>query len=424
MPLGRPWDMAANSTEFFWCTVHVAPELPPGFYRGELNITTNGAAVAALSLELEVLAVTLADPPFSLGFNYSKPENDPDGRILTRHFQDMRAHGMTCVAPLYNWHLPVQDTNTSELGQVLETYRRAGFPGTFYWAAPMSLQLTELAGYGDETTRRWQQKYLKVTRLMHAEVQKHGVPTLFSIGDELTNQGREGVRTGERLARFVFEELPEIAATSDMNGYGEVMAMAPFLSVATFNNGWDGADHHNQGRRLLNRAFLEELRARTGAIPWFVNAGSGRFPFGFFFWKMSRDGVKGKVEWYYNLRNEAGSLVRTQGEAIYPTLDYERCREGLDDLKYLCRLESLVAASDSARPEVQRAHRLLEAIAAGIADDWTFYEAKGGRVFPEDGFAILDPAQAAAFGRLNALRRQVADAIVDIQSHAGQAGGR
>ena len=253
---------------------------------------------------------------------------------------------MTCVAPLYNWHQPVHDNDTSELGVLLEAYKKAGFPGTFYWAPPMDLQLTDLAGYGDETSRRWQQKYIQVMRLMHEEVRKHGVPTLFSIGDELTNKGLEGVGIAGRLAKFVWEELPEIATTSDMNGYLEVMAMAPYLNVATFNNGWDGADHHNKGRRLLNRAFLEELTSKTGAIPWFVNAGSGRFPFGFFFWKMSQYGVKGKVEWYYNLRNEQGSLVRTQGDTISPTLDYERCREGIDDLKYLCKLESLVAQAD------------------------------------------------------------------------------
>ncbi len=280
---------------------------------------------------------------------------------------------MTCVAPLYNWHQPVHDTDTSELGALLEAYKKAGFPGTFYWSPPMGLQLTDLAGYGDETSRRWQQKYIQVMRLMYDEVRKHGVPTLFSIGDELTNKGMEGVGIAGRLAKFVWEELPEIATTSDMNGYLEVMAMAPYLNVATFNNGWDGADHHNKDRHLLNRAFIEEVQSKTGAIPWFVNAGSGRLPFGFFFWKMSHYGVKGKVEWYYNLGNERGSLVQTQGQTIRPTLDYERCREGIDDLKYLCRLESLVAqanpdlpqvknARDSARDHCGRHRRRLDAV--------------------------------------------------------------
>lgn len=414
--LGRPWSMSANSTEFFWCTVKVPEDAAPGSYRGDLNVTAGGKPVGAISIVLDVLPIKLADPPFGLGLNYSKPDDDKDGKVLAAHLQDMREHGMTCLAPLYNWRQPVHDSDTSELGSLLEAYKKAGFPGTFYWSPPMDLQLTDLAGYGDETSRRWQQKYIQVMRLMHEEVRKHGVPTLFSIGDELTNKGIEGVGIAGRIAKFVWEELPEIATTSDMDGYLEVMAMAPYLNVATFNNGWDGIDHHNKGRRFLNRAFIEELTSKTGAIPWFVNAGSGRLPFGFFFWKMSHYGVKGKVEWYYNLRNEQGSLVRTQGETIAPTLDYERCREGIDDLKYLGRLESLAARANPELPEVKNARALLAAIADGIADDWTVYEGKGGRRFPEDGFARLDPQKASSFGRLNALRLELASAIVALQA--------
>ncbi|HEY5909784.1 MAG TPA: glycoside hydrolase domain-containing protein [Verrucomicrobiae bacterium] len=414
MPVGRPWSMSAYSTEFFWCTVKVPPKAPPGVYLGQVVVRAGTQPVGSIQISLEVLPIDLAEPPLSLGFNYSKPDDDKDGKILAAHFADMREHGMTCVAPLYDFHLPVYDTDTGDFGAVLEAYKKAGFPGTFYWAAPMGLHVSELAGYGDETNRRWQQKYIKVMRLMHEEAVKHGVPCVFSIGDELTNKGTDGVKTAGRLARFVWEELPEIATTSDMNGYREVMAMAPFLNVATFNNGWDGADHHNQGRRLLNKDFLQEVQA-AGAIPWFVNAGSGRFPFGFFFWKMSKFGAKGKVEWYYNLRNERGSLVRTQKDAIYPTLDYERCREGIDDLKYLCKLESLVAKAKPALPETAKARALLDAIDQGIAEDWSVYEGKRGLRFPDDGFAKLDPEKAANFGRLNALRLEIANHIIALQ---------
>lgn len=420
VPVSGSWDMQAKGVKFFWCTVKVPGDAAPGLYADDVTVTAGGKPLGTINISLNVLPIRLADPPFGLGLNYSKPEGDRDGKILAAHLADMREHGMTCVAPLYDWHLPVHDSDTGELGALLDAYKRAGFPGTFYWAAPMDLQLTDLAGYGDEISRRWQQKYIRVMRLMYEETRKHGVPVLFSIGDELTNKGMEGVGIAGRLARFVWEELPEIATTSDMNGYMEVMAMAPYLNVATFNNGWDGIDHHNQGRSLLNKAFIEEVQSKTGAIPWFVNAGSGRFPFGFFFWKMGKYGVRGKVEWYYNLRNERGSLVRTQGGAIHPTLDYERCREGIDDLKYLCTLESLLAGADSSRPEVRNARDLLKAIAEGIADDWSLYEGKDGRHFPEDGFARIDVEKVNAFGRLNAVRLEVANAIVALQSPAGR----
>jgi hypothetical protein len=215
----------------------------------------------------------------------------------------------------------------------------------------------------------------------------------------------------------VWEEFPELATASDMNGYREALAMSPYLNVAAINNGWDGIDHHNEGRRLVNRAFLTQLQKETGAVPWFVNTGCGRFPYGFFFWKMARLGVRGKVEWYYNLRNEKGSVVRTDGETLCPTLDYERSREGIDDLRYLATLEQAVArakAAGKAAEAVKAAEALLEKLDAAILDDWTAYT-EGGETFPEDGFHVLSADKTAALGSFQSLRRAVADAIVAVE---------
>ena len=415
MQLGHKWNMGAHSTEFFWCTIKVPDDAKPGTYKGAVTVTSQNKAVGSIAVELEVLPIRLDDPPFALGYNYSSPK---DGKALAVHLADQREHGMTTVAPLYDFRLPVNDTDTSELGEFIEAYKKAGFPAILYFATPMELQLSSLAGYGTETSKRWQQKYIKVMRVLHAETQRHSVPVLMSIGDELTNKGVEGVKIAGNLARFVWEELPEIATTSDMNGYREVMAMAPYLNVATFNNGWDGIDHHNSGRHLINKDFLLELQEKTGAIPWFVNAGSGRLPFGFFFWKMTKYGVRGKVEWYYNLRNERGSLIRTNALIVYPTLDYERSREGIDDLKYLCKLESLVAAAKKAgKAEAERlqGEALLKKLADGIQDDWSAYTS-GGERFPADGFEVMDPEKAAGMPGLDAIRRTVADRILALQA--------
>jgi hypothetical protein len=419
VPLGKPWNMAAYATEFFWCTVKVPADARPGIYRGEAAVTSASRKIDAITIMLEVLPIKLRDPPFALGYNYSSPK---DGKVLQVQLADMRAHGMTTVAALYNFHLPVYDSDTSELGEFIEAYKQAGYPAVFYFATPMELELSTLAGYGNVDSRRFQQKYIKVMRALGGEVKRHGVPTVMSIGDEMTNRGVEGVKIAGKLARLTWEELPEIAATSDMNGYQEVMAMAPWLNVATFNNGWSGIDNHNKGRHLLNRKFLEELPGQTAAIPWFVNAGTGRFPFGLFFWKMTKYGVRGKVEWYYNLgKNERGSVVRVEGATVYPTLDYERSRAGIDDLKYLLRLERLIAEAKkagNAAAEVAKAEALIKGISDAIADDWTVYDS--GTRFSIDGFGVVDPEKAASLGQLNATREAVARQIVRLQSAPGK----
>ncbi len=416
MGLGQAWDMPAWSKELFWVTVKVPDAAAPGTYRGEITITSQDKPVAALQVNLEVLPIHLLDPPLAVGWHYSWPGSV---EALRAQLQDMREHGMTNVGPLYNWHLPVYDDDTSQLGLFIREYRAAGYREPIMFAAPMNLTIGGLSGYGPLDSKRFQQKYIEVMRRLWAEVVRHGHPVIFSIGDEFTNKGLAGVEYARTLARLAYEELPEIPITSDMNGYAEVMAMAPYLHFATFNNGWDGADRHNRGRRLLNEKFIAELKRETGAIPYFVNAGKGRFPFGFFLWKMSKCGVRGKVEWYYCLGdNQSGSVVRTRGTEIQPTIDYERSREGLDDLRYVTTLEQLIAdaaKSGKARAEASAAESYLQQIEASIISDWTAYS-DGGMRWPVDGQAEVDPAKAAALGSLNSLRRGVADHILAIQA--------
>ncbi len=415
MTLGHPWDMPAWSKELFWITVHVPDDAKPGTYRGAVTVTSEDKSVGTVDVELEVLPIRLDEPPFALGYNYSSPK---DPAALAAELKDMREHGMTVVAPLYDFHLPVLDDDTSELGEFIEAYKKAGFRQPIYFATPMNLTISALTGYGTLDSRRFQQKYIQVMRKLYAETQRHGVPVIFSIGDEFTNKGVKGVEYAGKLARLTWEELPELVTTSDMNGYKEVMAMAPYLNVATFNNGWDGIDHHNEGRRCINRDFIRKVQNETGAIPWFVNANSGRFPFGFFFWKMAGYGARGKVEWYYCLeKNREGSVVRIDGMTIYPTLDYERSREGIDDLRYVCTLENLAAKArkaGKAAAEVAAAEALLKKIAASIIDDWTAYT-QGGEVFSVDGFDAPDAARTAELGNFNSVRRALADRIIALQ---------
>ena len=410
--LGPALELPAGSTRLFWVTIRVPAEAVPGDYAGTVTVTSEGETLARLDIVLEVLPIRLDEPPFALGYNYSNPR-DPDA--LARHLADMRAHGMTVVAPLYDFHLPVDDDDTSELGALIEAYRAAGFTQPLYFATSMLLSLDRLPGYGPIDSKRFQQKYIQVMRRLYRETRERGQLTLFSIGDEYTNRGLEATREAGRLARLTFEELPELATTSDMNGYREVMEMAPHLNVAAFNNGWDGIDRHNGGRKLANAAFISELRRETGTIPWFVNTGSGRFPFGFFFWRMSKLGVRGKVEWYYNLgTNQRGSVVYLEDGSLRPTLDYERSREGVDDLKYLVALEERVAdarATGTGTPEADAAARLLERLEEAVIPDWTAY-AERDESFPADGFEVVDPGRAASLGPFNALRRAVAEHIM------------
>ena len=416
--LGRAWSMPAWSKELFWVTIHVPEDAEPGIYRGDVTIASADDPIAKVNVKLEVLPIKLDEPPFCIGWHYAWPGSVDS---LRANLRDMREHGMTNVDPLYGFHMPINDDDTSQLAAFVDEYLRAGYTKPIMFAAPMGLSLSGLTGYGPVDSKRFQQKYIEVMRKLHAETRKHDVPVIFSIGDEFTNKGVRGVEYAGKLAKFVYEELPEICTTSDMNGHMEVMAMAPYLNYATFNNGWDGIDGHNEGRRLLNEKFIKELVEETGTIPYFVNAGKGRFPFGFFFWKMSKCGVVGKVEWFYNLGGTGGgrgSVVKLDGVKITHTVDYELSREGVDDLKYLCELEKLIAQAKrigKARVETEAAEGFLKKLEDSIIPNWTAYS-RGGTKWLPDGMEDVDLEKAATIGSLNTIRRVIADKILAIQN--------
>ena len=414
--LSKPWHMAGWTKEFFWVTVKVPGDAKPGIYKGVVTVTSEGRPFAKVNVSLDVLPIRLEEPPFCLGFHYAWPGSV---EALRANLKDMREHGMTNVGPLYGWHMPITDDDTSQLNTFMKEYLTAGYTKPMMFAAPMNLTLSGLTGYGPVDSKRFQQKYIEVMRKLHAEMKKHDVPVIFSIGDEFTNKGLPGVEYGEKLAKLTHEELPEICTTSDADGAAEVLRMAPYMNFATFNNGWDGPDRHNRGKTCVNDKFIAEVKA-AGAIPYFVNTGRGRFPFGFFFWKMSKYGVFGKVEWFYNLQGSGGgkgSMVKLDGTNITRTINYEKSREGVDDLKYLCLLEKLIRQAEKTgkgRAPAAEAKAFLKKLEDSIIPNWSAYQ-RGGEKWPQDGAHPVDNEKAGTIGSFNTLRRAIADRIIKVQ---------
>jgi hypothetical protein len=163
--------------------------------------------------------------------------------------------------------------------------------------------------------------------------------------------------------------------------------MAPEVDIVAFNNGWDGPEGVNEGKKLLNKGTVD-LILNAGATPWLVNIGMDRFSNGYWFWKMIRLGVRGKMEWIY--RRDNGMPFNTfdaeplRAHAVYPgpngtaipSLSYEWMRIGLDDLAYLYTLEQVVAGSRG-DPEkalaVAAAEAFIHKLDSMIADDMNKY---------------------------------------------------
>jgi len=387
------WDIRAGVSKQFWLTYHVPDDMPPGRYTGSIEISPELATDSRLAVELQVLPFRLQRPAqLAIGMTYFSPvqyaasaEADLWQRMQAE-FTDMRAHNMTTVQ-----FAGIKMDDHDRIGRALTLYRESGFEQPINLLESHGVMWRLRRNGIPWETADFHTRYVQFIREFLEEAQRRKwPPVIINFGDEFTNKAIE--EFGAEVARRL-KEIPGIVTAADANGYREVKLMAPEVDIVAFNNGWDGPEGVNQGKRLLNKGTVD-LILNAGATPWLVNVGMDRFSNGYWFWKMVRLGVRGKMEWIY--RNYNGMPFNTfdaqplRAHAVYPgpngtaipSIAYEQMRTGLDDLAYLHTLERMVADSRD-DPEkaaaVTAAEALIHRLDGMIEDDMNKYRDQATR---------------------------------------------
>jgi hypothetical protein len=341
-----------RTTRQWWLTIHVPEKAAGGTYKGTISLTAEKGGSARFPLSLEVIPIKLDGPGAVMLLNYSFPwkalyygDDQAWWADIEKELAFQRDHGMNSTA--MGCHLPLSDDDTSEWEKFIDLYQKVGLDGPIYFAGTMGLY-NQFKNLLDPAQ---QEQYASVLAKLDAVARKKNQTVIYSICDEGTNEGWEA--RSELAAKVMREKAPDILTIGDINGYRELMLCARYLHASGFNNGWGGSYGTNRrDHDLITRTVIERVES-LGCEPWFVNGGTGRYPFGVFFWKMETLGVKGKCEWHYYAStsdpynpfdaeqlNAFGSLVFP---TCIPTLQMEDSRAGIDDLRYVRTLQRLVA---------------------------------------------------------------------------------
>jgi hypothetical protein len=410
---GDSWQLAPNVTKQLWLTLHVPEDANPGRYGGAVVVEPERGEPARIELALEVLPFHLERPThlasgvtYFVPIAYSLLGEERFWARVRADFADMRRHGLTTVQ-LTGMGIE----NYDGLDRLFAEYRAAGFEQPIYLLEAYAAIEHVVDRYGQERgSERFFTKYEELLRrLMDEATRRKWPPLIIDFGDEFTNSASE--EFGAELARRL-ERIPGIVTAADADGYKEVVLLAPHVSVVAFSHGWDGPGGINRGRPALLQAGTVELIRAAGATPWLANIGRDRFSNGLYFWKLSRLGVRGKIEWIYSdYRADphnpfdgmglAGDPLAYPGpeDTTLPTLPYERMRQGLDDLAYLHTLERTTRAAPPGPPR-DRAEALLERIDRMIDDDYAAYQDPKDDPWPDE--------------RYRRLRDEVVDAILPL----------
>lgn len=352
------FDAELRVNRHFWLTVKMPETAVSTVYKTNVTIAGPKSSVV-LPLTVTVIPVKLDRLKQAVGLNYSRPhytawfdDFNAEGRtwkMVEKDFKLMYDYGMTTVATGSSLPKPGDAENRFET--MLGIYKKTGFEREFYLADTMNLYREMPKELGTPWEKAWQDAYVKIFHDYQATADKAGVPIIASIGDETTNDGREGVIL--QVGKIAHERLKDMRLISDINGYRELTGLAPLVNACGFNNGWAGSYQTNRpGHELMTRDVVERVKG-LGASPWFINGGKGRYPFGIWFWKTTKWGVDGKIEWHFDASTGDpynpldGTSLNDFGSLVLPdqvcTILFEQCREGIDDARYLFFLEKLVA---------------------------------------------------------------------------------
>jgi hypothetical protein len=130
---------------------------------------------------------------------------------------------------------------------------------------------------------------------------------------------------------------------------------------------------------LHDQSVMDEA-AKLGREIHIYNQGQSRYSFGLYQWSEWRKGVKARWQWHLNIlhgyqffdldgREPDTAMICYGRKGIYPTIAFERCREGAEDFYLYNTLWNLIEAKRKAGQEteaVKAAAALLENAVAGV----------------------------------------------------------
>ncbi len=400
-PAGRV-QLAAGITRELIVTLHVDEQADPG--PREAVLVVRGAAgreLLRVPLAVQVRAVTLdRSTPFQMGFFGLLPPpelgQERAAALLEETLELLKQHGANAVSGGPDWRLTgwaqgEPQLDTAACDRFFALLRQHGFTGPVNGYGGLRFGgLHERYSRGDTAAAvaaasgmPYEQAFSRAWEALDRHARSQDWPTIFyAMCDETrVRQVAESELEFMTLMAGVSARFPATVRTS--GSYSVSFAQEP--------KGQDDLLYwHQEFFKALDisslnshdESVLAEARHRGKAIHIY-NQGCSRFAFGLYPWCEARRGVAARWEWHLNIlhgyqffdldgREPDTAMICYGRKAIYPTLEFERCREGAEDF-YLCntlarRIEA--GQADTARAAaLATARALLSRIDALVATD-------------------------------------------------------
>lgn len=381
-----------NVTREVLVTAQTRENTPPGTYHARLLLKDRGGRlILALPLALDVRPVRLVrETDYQMGFfGLMPPSAIPSERrsaILEETLQLLRDHGMNAISGGPSWSLkgwrdgqPIIDFE--EMDRFFALVKRSGFTGPINGYGGLRFQGLHDRYVAGQTARRVAQQsglefevaLMRAWRAVDRHARQAGWPTIYyAMCDETrVRQQAEKELDFMYMMQPISEAFPDTIRTS--GSYSVHFRTRP-------DNPDDMLYWHQRFFAALDINSLNNHDAsvmaeakKLGKAIHIYNQGRTRYSFGLYQWSEYSKGVRARWQWHLNVlhgyqffdldgREPDTSAICYGRERIYPTISFERCREGAEDFYLYNTLAKRVDAAAHEGLAYERARRLLESL--------------------------------------------------------------
>ncbi|MBT3289894.1 MAG: DUF4091 domain-containing protein [Victivallales bacterium] len=401
-------DVAKDTTQQFWLTVHVPDGAKPGIYRGTVTLATANAGTLQTPVSVEVLPFTLQpnERPVGMYWYEHKVAGTPRRDAQVR---DMLAHGMTTLT-MGGLFPEVQNVDgklaldVAPLQTFLQELKSLGIAGPIPYNTSSLMSKLKRAFPG-LTKAAHDALYVEAVRQLETVSSRADTPKLLHYPvDEIGNHDERGEKANHECA--LVATVPGATSYITVNNYPAGEKWGDTFDIWCGNIEYTAEQETAllaKGKRYMRygSAYLNDARKARNSC----GLGFYRRPAeAMFYWHYQCYQGQPTNDFDGTCRDHCAAYPGEDGIPV-PTIDWESLREGVDDMRYIATLKhyaALAARKPQAKGAAASALKTLQTVLGG--DD----RVNQGS-FRDD----------LGHDEYHALRRQLVDAILELRAALG-----
>lgn len=359
----QPVDIEAGTTRQFRITVRAPEDATPGQYKGRIQLASDGAPSADLTLNLRVLPFDLEKPLLRYSIYYrGRLARDGKGSISSEQKSPQQ----------YEAEMRNSKAHGVEYPAVYQSYDRQLLPGVFKIREKAGLPAGPLytlgIGTGNPTTQEKLDALKRSVRTWIDIAKKHGYDDVYVYGiDEAKGELLESQRAAWRAVHEVGGKVFVACHKGAFELMGDLLDLA---ILAGQHLPKDAAKYHSVSHQVFCYANPQ------GGVE---QPETYRRNFGILLWKSGYDGT---MDYAYQHSYNHGwndfdhetwrdhNFTHPTVSGVIDTVEWEGFREGVDDVRYLTTLLKAIEKARIDKPDLaKRAQQWLDRIEINVNSD-------------------------------------------------------